>query len=315
MKRTRAFLVATFLTAAIPGVAQTDPENLAQLLEAGRNLLNQQLDARGIALEIPGDLNQTRTWMKTLQDRFAGEYVLDLSQLRPAAEAALPWLESSGETKPYAIWLRTRLDYFRAAEELQRLAPAPEPQKPNTKTVPTPRTKPTPEQQRRVWSKVMALEPWPEDAGKYVTQLKPVFTAERVPSELVWIAEVESSFQPGAKSPAGAAGLFQLMPGTAKQEGLRLWPIDQRYDPEKSAHASAKYLHALHSEFQDWSLALAAYNAGDGQVRTLMKRHGVRSYDRLAPHLPAETQLYVPKVEAVLRRREGKALAELKSIP
>ena len=315
MKRTRAFLFATFLTVAIPGVAQTNPEDLSQLLEVGRNLVNQHLDSRGIALEIPGDLDQTRAWMKTLQDRFAGEYVLDLSRLRPAAEAALPWLESSEETKPYAIWLRTRLDYFRAAEELQRLTPAPKPQKPNTKTAPALQSKPTPEQQRRVWSRVVALEPWPVDAGKYVTQLKPVFTAERVPSELVWIAEVESSFQPGAKSPAGAAGLFQLMPGTAKQEGLRLWPVDQRYDPEKSAHASAKYLHALHSEFQDWSLALAAYNAGDGHVRTLMKRHGVHSYDRLAPHLPAETQLYVPKVEAVLRRREGKALAELKSIP
>ena len=315
MKRTRVFLVATFLTVAIPGLSQTDPEDLAQLLEVGRNLLNQQLDSRGIALKIPGDLDQTWAWMKTLQDRFAGEYVLDLSQFRPAAEAAIPWLESSEETKPYAIWLRTRLDYFRAAEELQRLTPAPEAQKPNPKTAPALQSKPTPEQQRRVWSRVVALEPWPEDAGKYVTQLKPVFTAERVPAELVWIAEVESSFQPGAKSPAGAAGLFQLMPGTAKQEGLRLWPLDQRYDPEKSAHASAKYLHALHSEFQDWSLALAAYNAGDGQVRTLMKRHGVHSYDRLAPHLPAETQLYVPKVEAVLRRREGKALAELKSIP
>jgi membrane-bound lytic murein transglycosylase D len=158
---------------------------------------------------------------------------------------------------------------------------------------------------------VVALEPWPESANRFVPRLKPLFTAEHVPAELVWLAEVESSFQPGARSPAGAAGLFQLMPQTARQEGLSLWPMDQRYDPDKSARASARYLKTLHAEFKDWSLALAAYNSGDGHVRTLMKRHSVRSYDRLAPYLPAETQLYVPKVEAVIRRREGKALAEL----
>ena len=308
MTHTRAWLAAGFLAAASPGLAQSDPQDLSHVLEAGRNLLESQ----GIELEIPVDLDQTREWLKALQDRLGGEYVLDLSQLRPAAEAAIPWLESSKETQPYALWLRTRLDYFRAADELQRVSPvpAPVPRKPEGNA---PRPKPTPEQQRQVWSKVVALEPWPEEAGKYVSQLKPVFASEKVPSELVWIAEMESSFQPGARSPAGAAGLFQLMPGTARQEGLRLWPLDQRYDPQKSARASAKYLHALHTEFKDWSLALAAYNAGDGQVRTLMKRHGVRSYDRLAPHLPAETQLYVPKVEAVLRRREGKALVELKT--
>ncbi len=313
MKRTRVLLAAALLSVASPGLAQSDPQDLTSLLETGRNLLETQ----GIGLEIPIDLTQTQKWLKDLQDRLGGEYVLDLSHLRPAAEAAIPWLESSEETQPYAWWLKTRLDYFRAADELQRLTPGPVPvpRKPESKSAPAPtaRPKPTPEQQRQVWSKVVALEPWPEEAGKYVSQLKPVFTSEKVPSELVWIAEVESSFQPGARSPAGAAGLFQLMPGTAKQEGLRLWPLDQRYDPQKSARASAKYLRALHTEFKDWSLALAAYNAGDGQVRTLMKRHGVRSYDRLAPHLPAETQLYVPKVEAVLRRREGKALAELRT--
>jgi membrane-bound lytic murein transglycosylase D len=292
-------------------------------LQSGTALLQEELNRRGLELAVPIDVEQTRDWLKALQGRFEDEYVLDLSKLRPAAEAALPWLESSEELKPYADWLRSRMDYFRAAEELDRMIPkvpgpqTPPPKTPSKGTIPPPeppilvRAKPTPEQQRRVWSRVLALEPWPEEAGKYVTRLKPVFTSEQVPGELVWIAEVESSFRPEATSPAGAAGLFQLMPKTAKQEGLSLWPWDQRRDPEKSARASARYLRSLHEEFKDWSLALAAYNAGDGKVRTLLKRHGTRSYDRIAAHLPAETQLYVPKVEAVVRRREGKALAEL----
>lgn len=327
MKRIGSCLAAAALFGGVHATAQTDPDpgspGLDSLLQSGTALLQQELNRRGLELAAPIDVDQTREWLKALQGRFDDEYVLDLSKLRPAAEAALPWLESTEELKPYADWLRSRMDYFRAAEELDRMIPkvpgpqTPQPKTPSKGTIPSPeppilvRAKPTPEQQRRVWSRVLALEPWPEEAGKYVTRLKPVFASEKVPGELVWIAEVESSFRPEATSPAGAAGLFQLMPKTAKQEGLSLWPWDQRRDPEKSARASARYLRSLHQEFKDWSLVLAAYNAGDGKVRTLLKRHGTRSYDRIAAHLPAETQLYVPKVEAVVRRREGKALAEL----
>ena len=293
----------------LPVHGQDPAVDLDGLVQAGQQLVRQQLDAQGLQLAVPIDEEQVRAWLKELQTRFAGEYVLDLARLRPAAEAALPFLDASEELQPYSKWLRTRLDYLKAADELELLIPGALPPKPGVPA--PPRARPTPEQQRRVWSKVVALEPWPESANRFVPRLKPLFTAERVPAELVWLAEVESSFQPGARSPAGAAGLFQLMPQTARQEGLSLWPLDQRYDPDKSARASARYLKTLHTEFKDWSLALAAYNSGDGHVRTLMKRHSVRSYDRLAPYLPAETQLYVPKVEAVIRRREGKALAQL----
>ena len=102
--------------------------------------------------------------------------------------------------------------------------------------------------------------------------LKPVFADEQAPSELVWIAEVESSFDPQARSPAGAAGLFQLMPATARRFGLKTWPLDQRLNPEKSARAAAKYLDYLHGRFKDWRLALAAYNAGEGTVQKLLHR-------------------------------------------
>ncbi|HYG34591.1 MAG TPA: lytic transglycosylase domain-containing protein, partial [Clostridia bacterium] len=147
----------------------------------------------------------------------------------------------------------------------------------------------------------------------YVHQLKPVFVAQRVPPELVWVAEVESSFNPQARSPVGAAGLFQLMPATAKRYGLKTtWPLDQRLKPEPSARAAAQYLQYLYGRFKDWRLALAAYNAGEGTVQKLLTRHKASSFDAIATRLPAETQMYVPKVEATLLRREGIKLSELK---
>jgi membrane-bound lytic murein transglycosylase D len=141
--------------------------------------------------------------------------------------------------------------------------------------------------------------------------LKPIFAAQKVPPELVWVAEVESSFDRRAESPAGAAGLFQLMPDTAKRFGLSLWPRDQRFQTESSATASARYLKYLINRFQDWRLALAAYNAGEGTVQNLLDRYKTRSYDDIAKHLPAETQLYVPRVEAVVWRRERAKLEQL----
>jgi len=102
-----------------------------------------------------------------------------------------------------------------------------------------------------------------------------------------------------------------LMPDTAKRFGLSLWPRDQRYQAEPSATASAQYLKYLYNRFHDWRLALAAYNAGEGTVQKLLNRHPAASYDAIAEHLPAETQMYVPRVEATLRQREGANLERL----
>jgi len=110
----------------------------------------------------------------------------------------------------------------------------------------------------------------------------------------------------------GAVGMFQLMPATAKDLGLSLFPFDQRKQMDPAARASAKYLHQLHDQFGDWRLAVAAYNSGPGTVSRLLKRYQTTSYERIAPHLPAETQMYVPKVEATIRHREGVELEKLK---
>lgn len=260
------------------------------------------------ALEGP-DQRRVKEFLQKLQKELQGQYVLDLAALKDAARTVLPLLEAYEETEPYALWLKTRLDYLEVAEQLQIIIPTPKP-KPGEQ--PAPVLVP-PAKARELWIKKVVDRPWPSNAKPYVSKLKPIFSEEKVPPELVWIAEVESSFDPRARSPAGAAGMFQLMPATAKDCGLSTWPFDQRLKPETSARAAAKTLKRLHARYKDWRLALAAYNAGPGTVDGLLAKQKVRTYDAIAPRLPAETQLYVPKVEATVREREGKALASLET--
>ncbi|HVM48079.1 MAG TPA: lytic transglycosylase domain-containing protein [Candidatus Acidoferrum sp.] len=200
------------------------------------------------------------------------------------------------------------MDYFDVVDEL-RLRIRPPPTEPGQPPKPTPN--PGPEAQRTAWQTELRLRPVPNGAVAWVERLKPTFAARKVPPALAWLAEVESSFDPAARSPAGAAGLFQLMPRTAQSMGLSLHPRDERLDPDKNAAAAAGYLRQLHGQFKDWRLALAAYNAGEGNLRMLMDRYKTRAYDQVATRLPAETQMYVPKFEAVLQKREGLKLNEL----
>ncbi|MBW8865431.1 MAG: lytic transglycosylase domain-containing protein, partial [Verrucomicrobia bacterium] len=171
---------------------------------------------------------------------------------------------------------------------------------------------PTFKVEQEIWVKKVAPRPWPKAAKELVPQLKPIFASERVPEELVWLAEVESGFDASAESPAGALGMFQLMPATAKQYGLSLWPFDERKQTEPAARAAAKQLRRLYTQFGDWRLAVAAYNCGEGRVQKALSRYKTKSYERIATHLPAETQMYVPKVEATISLREGASLQKLK---
>ena len=136
-------------------------------------------------------------------------------------------------------------------------------------------------------------------------QFKEAFASKGIPSELAWISEVESSIRLEARSPAGAYGPFQFMPATAKRFGLKVGPVDERADPQKSAEAAATYLKILHNRFQSWPLALAAYNAGEGRVGRALKKHGATSFGEVAPYLPAETRMFVPKTLATIATRES----------
>ncbi|GIO13530.1 hypothetical protein J19TS2_30850 [Cohnella xylanilytica] len=112
-----------------------------------------------------------------------------------------------------------------------------------------------------------------------------------VPSGLVTaVISAESSFNPKAKSSAGAGGLMQLMPATAKGLGVK-----DVYNPEQNVNAGTKYLGQLVSKYGDYPLALAAYNWGPGNVDKAIKKYG-SSWSRIASHAPAETQKYVSKV-------------------
>lgn len=117
-----------------------------------------------------------------------------------------------------------------------------------------------------------------------------------MPLELKYLSVIESGLRPQVKSPAGALGLWQFMYGTGKMYGLMENSyIDERMDPVKSTDAACKYLKKLYSIYNDWNLALAAYNAGPGNVNKAIRRSGGKlTYWEVRPFLPKETQGYVP---------------------
>ena len=288
--------------------AQDDMVTMPDIIQGVQQFARDNLDTNVLNALPTADDRVVRQFFRDVQQRFQGDYVVDTAALRQTAQTVLPLLESSEETQPYAAWLKARMDYLDVADEIRLTIPPPAVE---TNQPPRPVPNPPPQKERELWVKKVSVDPWPASANEYVPELKPIFAAQKIPPELVWVAEVESSFDRRARSPAGAAGLFQLMPDTAKRFGLSLWPRDQRYQPEPSATASAQYLKYLHDRFKDWRLALAAYNAGEGTVRKLLDRYKTDNYDAIAEHLPAETQMYVPRIEAVLQQREGANLEQL----
>ncbi len=123
-----------------------------------------------------------------------------------------------------------------------------------------------------------------------------------LPEALAWMPMVETWFETDAYSRSHAAGLWQLIPATAKTFGLRIddW-VDERFDPEKSTDAALDVLEYLHERTGDWLLAIAAYNAGEGRVNRAIKEVGSRDYWMLAKHraLPSQTRFYVSAVLAL----------------
>jgi len=117
-----------------------------------------------------------------------------------------------------------------------------------------------------------------------------------LPIELKYLAVIESGLRPQVKSRAGALGLWQFMYRTGRMFGLEENSyVDERMDPEKATEAACKYLKQLYGMYNDWNLALAAYNAGPGNVNKAIRRSGnKKTYWEVRPFLPRETQGYVP---------------------
>lgn len=140
-----------------------------------------------------------------------------------------------------------------------------------------------------------------ERSGRYLPMVQSIFAEAGLPQDLAYFAHVESAFKPRAYSRAKAKGMFQFIAGTGRRYGLRAdsW-IDERSDPEKAARAAAAYLRDLHDEFDDWYLALAAYNAGEGKIRRAVARTGSRDFWEIAKTsaIRNETKNYVPAILA-----------------
>src|SRR4029077_16002153 len=127
--------------------------------------------------------------------------------------------------------------------------------------------------------------------------------ARGMPLEIALLPIVESGFNPNALSTSRAAGIWQFMPATGKVFGLQQnWWFDSRRDVVAATSSALDYLQQLHAEFDDWQLALAAYNWGEGNVRRAVARNRVKGLPTdfgSLQNVPDETRNYVPKLQAV----------------
>ena len=132
----------------------------------------------------------------------------------------------------------------------------------------------------------------------YMPIFEQALEKEGLPLELKYIPVIESALNPNAVSPAGASGLWQFMLGTGKGMGLEVNSlVDERRDPYRSSDAAAKYFKQLYNIYGDWSLAIAAYNCGPGNVNKAIRRVGDierPNFWEIYYYLPAETRGYVP---------------------
>lgn len=138
-------------------------------------------------------------------------------------------------------------------------------------------------------------------AEPYLFYILNQLEANDLPAELAFLPFIESGYQPDVASWVGAAGLWQFMPATGRSLGLDLdWWIDERRSVDQSTQAAIRYLSYLHSLFdEDWFMALAAYNTGEGNLRKAIRNNsGVADYWSLK--LNSETASFVPKLLAVV---------------
>jgi len=143
---------------------------------------------------------------------------------------------------------------------------------------------------------------------KYDDMITAKLDAKQMPRDLIYLAMIESEFDPHAKSPVKAVGMWQFMRGTAQRFGLTVrGKVDERRDPARSTDAALTYLSSLYDRFGSWYLAAAAYNSGEGTVSKALKRvTGKKTgtdadFFKIMPALPRETRDYVPKLIAATR--------------
>jgi membrane-bound lytic murein transglycosylase D len=139
-------------------------------------------------------------------------------------------------------------------------------------------------------------------SGRYISMARRIFREEGVPEDIVWLGQVESAWRPTAYSWAAASGLWQFIPSTGAEYGLRqnAW-IDERNSFEKATRASARYLKHLNRYYNgNWELALGAYNTGPGNIDRGIRRGGAASFWAAYPYIAQETRNYVPNILATI---------------
>jgi len=139
-------------------------------------------------------------------------------------------------------------------------------------------------------------------SGQFMKMARQIFKEEGVPIDITWLGQVESAWKPKAVSWAAASGLWQFVPSTGRQFGLRqtAW-IDERNSYEQATRASAKYLKSLAARYNgDWQLAMAAYNTGAGNVDRGISRAGTANFWAIYPYIAQETRNYVPNILATI---------------
>ena len=135
-------------------------------------------------------------------------------------------------------------------------------------------------------------------ANRYFPIIAPILKKAGIPADMIYLACIESSLDPNAVSPAKAAGLWQFMPATAKEYGLEVNEyVDERYDPEKSTAAAAKYLRKAYQRFGNWESVAASYNAGQGRISGELGKQGQTSAFEL--FLNPETSRYIFRMLAM----------------
>lgn len=147
-----------------------------------------------------------------------------------------------------------------------------------------------------------AMETGLRRAGLYQPMIERTLREVGVPKDLLFLAQVESGFQPLALSNKKAKGIWQFVPWRGAEYGLtQNWWIDERQDPEKSTLAAARHLKDLYQQFDDWLLAMAAYHCGPGTVERAIERTGYADFWQMADRnvLPPQTINYVPAILAV----------------
>ena len=139
---------------------------------------------------------------------------------------------------------------------------------------------------------------WLLRSEKKIPKIKALLKKREMPTDLAYLPLIESGLNPKAISSAQAVGYWQFITPTAKSYGLEInWWLDERHDLIKSTWAAAQYLERLYGQFDDWYLALSAYNMGETRLRRLIRRHGTRDFWKLSQKrgFPKETRDYVPK--------------------